>query len=545
MTATNRRRGPRDPNLLMALSVAGLLGIFAAVTRFGPVVLLAVPAGALLLWGTSELLRARRGVHARFDRAARHLARPRHLRHVTSRGAAEAAARLGARTRVPGVYVGRSVRGDQDLWGTWEDMHLDIWGPRTGKTTTRAIPSVVAAPGCAIVASNKRDIVDATRGVRERRGRIWVFDPQNQAGEQAGWWWNPLSFIGGNVRSALTLASFMAGINQQSHQRSDDFFEPAGMDLFGYLLLAADLDDRPITDVYVWLTRPSDTTPATILRRGGQRYAAATVQMVISSPAKQRAGVYGAALQMASFLIAPGITEWITPPEEGDPRPEFRHDDFVQSDCETLYMLSEETNKMAAPVVIALTTAVAYAAEGRSGDYPGGRLPIPALFVLDEAANICPLEELTFFYAHYGARGIVMMTFLQSWAQGVAVWGETGMAQLWGSANVRVYGGGVSDTRFLRDLSESTGRFEPRTHEVGRSPWWTTNPSLSFASRSEYVLDEADLAALPRGRAFVQFSGAPPTLVKPVPWWRGPYADEIRASLERYGPKPAGADDSG
>lgn len=229
MTATNRRRGPRDPSLLVAVAVAGALGLFTAVNRFGAVVLPVVPACGLLFWGAGELLRGRRGVHARFDRVARHLAHPRQLRHVTSQGVAEAAARLGARTRgVPGVYVGRGVRGGQDLWGSWEDMHLDIWGPRTGKTTSRAIPSVVAAPGCVVVASNKRDIVDATRGVRERHGRVWVFDPQNQAGERPSWWWNPLSFIEGSVRSALLLAGLMAGVNRPSHARSDGFFEPAG-----------------------------------------------------------------------------------------------------------------------------------------------------------------------------------------------------------------------------------------------------------------------------------------------------------------------------
>ena len=29
-------------------------------------------------------------------------------------------------------------------------------------------------------------------------------------------------------------------------------------------------------------------------------------------------------------------------------------------------------------------------------------------------------------YSHYGSRGIVLMTILQSWSQGVEVWGEPG-----------------------------------------------------------------------------------------------------------------------
>ncbi|MGR7002964.1 TraG/TraD/VirD4 family protein [Yinghuangia aomiensis] len=86
-------------------------------------------------------------------------------------------------------------------------------------------------------------------------------------------------------------------------------------------------------------------------------------------------------------------------------------------------------------------------------DSPLGKLARPALFVLDEAANVCPWPELPSLYSHLGARGIAMMITLQSWHQGAAAWGEEGMAQLWGSASVRVYGGGVADIPFLEGLS--------------------------------------------------------------------------------------------
>ena len=61
--------------------------------------------------------------------------------------------------------------GGQPLFGSWEDMHVDIWGPRTGKTTSRAVPAILDAPGAVLVTSNKRDVVDATRDVRGRAAR--------------------------------------------------------------------------------------------------------------------------------------------------------------------------------------------------------------------------------------------------------------------------------------------------------------------------------------------------------------------------------------
>jgi hypothetical protein len=39
--------------------------------------------------------------------------------------------------------------------------------------------------------------------------------------------------------------------------------------------------------------------------------------------------------------------------------------------------------------------------------------------LLDEAANVCRWRDLPNLYSHYGSRGIVLMTILQSWSQGV------------------------------------------------------------------------------------------------------------------------------
>ncbi|WP_225224449.1 TraM recognition domain-containing protein [Cellulomonas sp. JH27-2] len=57
----------------------------------------------------------------------------------------------------------------------------------------------------------------------------------------------------------------------------------------------------------------------------------------------------------------------------------------------------------------------------------GGRLDVPLLGVLDEAANVCRWSQLPNLYSHFGSRGIVLMTILQSWSQGVQVWRREGM----------------------------------------------------------------------------------------------------------------------
>ncbi|MFF4644370.1 type IV secretory system conjugative DNA transfer family protein [Streptomyces sp. NPDC001389] len=471
------------------------------------------------------------------DRAARHMVDGSDLGKLTMKGAAATAERLGVQAQVPGVFIGRSVKGRQPLFGSFEDMHVDIWGPRTGKTTRRAIPAILDGPGAVLVTSNKRDIVDATRGPRQARGQVWVFDPQQVAQEAPTWWWNPLSYVT-DVAKARKLADHFASGSRDADASTDAFFDPAGQDLLANLLLAAATAKMSVTQIYTWLSNPKDDTPERILRGAGHLMPADALNGVITAPDKQRSGIYGVAQQMASCLINPEVNKWVSPLGPTDGRPEFDPHEFVRTRS-TLYSLSREGSDSAGPLVTALTVAVVEAAEEYATTQRGGRLSLPMVGVLDEAANVCRWRALPDLYSHYGSRGIILMTILQSWAQGVEVWGDRGMEKLWSAANVRVYGGGVSDTRFLGDLSELAGEYELREYsatqesEHGR---WSGNRTVNETVRRERVLQVSDLGSMPPGRALVLASGTKPVLVETIPWWEGQHAGEVKASLSKYDP---------
>ncbi|MFX7845417.1 hypothetical protein ABTK14_24470, partial [Acinetobacter baumannii] len=78
-------------------------------------------------------------------------------------------------------------------------------------------------------------------------------------------WWNPLSYVTDEVRAAKLADHFASG-SRDPGAKTDAYFDPAGQDLLAGLLLAAALDVRPITDVYTWLTRPTEEEPIDILR---------------------------------------------------------------------------------------------------------------------------------------------------------------------------------------------------------------------------------------------------------------------------------------
>ncbi|MBD3784698.1 MAG: TraM recognition domain-containing protein, partial [Micrococcales bacterium] len=473
------------------------------------IVLLAVVL-ALVVLAIIGVVRYRKG-RTRVDRASSYMGRGKDVEGLSKRNAQAQATRLGV-TGSLGVPIGKTL-GQMPLYGTWEDMHIDIWGPRTGKTTSRAVPAILEAPGGVLVTSNKRDVVDATRDVRAEAGPVWVFDPQGIALENPTWWWNPLSYVTDEVRAAKLADHFASG-SRDPGAKTDAYFDPAGQDLLAGLLLAAALDSRPITDVYGWLTRPTEEEPIGILRRGGYDLTADQVRGVITAPEKQRGGIYGTAQQMASCLTNRQVAAWVNPQGEPDLRPQFDPAAFVR-DGGTLYSLSKEGRGTAGPLVTALTVAVVEAAEELAAGSAGGRLSVPLLGVLDEAANVCRWRELPNLYSHYGSRGIVLMTILQSWSQGVDVWGDSGMRKLWSASNVKVYGGGVSEDAFLESLSKLIGDYDRQASSVssGRG-----GRSVNQQLHRERILDVADLAAMPKGRAVVLSSGNRPTLIRTQPW---------------------------
>ena len=257
-----RRRPPLSPLTLILELARGRVRWPASAT------LLAIAAGSVMLTVLIAVVagRTRHPNSVRVDRASRLLASGRDLHPVSMRNARETAKRFGVKQ--PGLPVARAVAGGGMLYATWEDMQCDIWGPRKGKSTGRAIPTLLAAPGAAFATSNKPDLYAATCGERERSGRVWNFDPEGIAGGLPTWWWNPLGYATSD-RRALELTDAFVGAYRDPEARPDPFFDPAGQELVAHLLRAAALGRRPITQAFLWSTQPNDDEPARILREHG------------------------------------------------------------------------------------------------------------------------------------------------------------------------------------------------------------------------------------------------------------------------------------
>jgi hypothetical protein len=109
------------------------------------------------------------------------------------------------------------------------------------------------------------------------------------------------------------------------------------------------------------------------------------------------------------------------------------------------------------------------------------------------------------------------------------------MRKIWSAANVKVYGGGVAEAGFLRELMDLIGDYSYINVSTSSGK---SGSSRSRQEAKERIFDVSNLAELDRGRAVVLASGAPATLVRTMPWYTGPHKEAVKESIRKYSPRP-------
>ncbi|MDX2820371.1 TraM recognition domain-containing protein [Streptomyces ipomoeae] len=424
-----------------------------------------------------------------------------------------------------GILLGNLQGTRHEIRMGYEDVAVAIMAPRSGKTTSLAIPSILAAPGPVLLTSNKAagDAYTATLDARAAVGRVWSMDPQQIAHAERTMWWNPLADAKTLDGAGRLAGHFLAASVDASQQ--GDFWSKAGSNILSQLFLAAALDDRPITDVMQWLAFPADRTPLDILRDHRFTAVAAQLKGTVEGPPETRDGIYETARQYAAALLNSEIAAWVTPQKD---LPEFRPSEFVTS-TDTLYLLSKDGGGGASALIAACADSVMRAATAQA-ERAGGRLDPPMLAILDEAANVCKISDLPDLYSHLGSRGIIPITILQSYRQGQKVWGDAGMDAMWSASTVKVIGSGIDDPDFADKLSRLIGDHDVETTSTSRSESGT---STSVSMRQERILPADAIRALPKGTALCFATGMRAAMLDLRPWYLEPGADELAAASAR------------
>lgn len=453
----------------------------------------------------------------------------------------------------PGIALGVPVAGGGPLYLTWEMPATFVSGTRTGKTMAWAIPAACAAPGAMLSTSNKPDLYAHTRYGREQLGTVWLCDLQGVTGRRrAGFWWNPLAHID-TLADARKLASFFINASREPGDRKDAYFDGAAMDLLSTYILAAACAEGDLLHATEWLGRDQDETPTLILHCHGHHNAARLITEKQSLTSRQRDGVFDMARRFLGSLTDETYAQVILPPlrvrisvtgneqsgievigePAGDPihdLPQFDPRAFVDS-RDSLYALSMEGPDSAAPIMTALVGQIIEAALESARHRANGRLRVPLVCVLDEAANCCKLGELPDYFTYAGGHGVILMVWLQVLEQGKQIWGEEGLFKMF-AQSVECYGGGIGDTTYLRRWVELIGNHEVADTQVNTGRGGT---GYTRSWRSEPIAEVTDLAALEKNRALVRIPGNKPVLVRKTFWGDTEFAPLIRRSLELYG----------
>ena len=419
----------------------------------------------------------------------------------------------------PGIRLGKLVYDNKTVvWSDWEAEMLILAGPRSGKTTGYVIPAILYAPGACFATANKRDIVDSTKAILEKKGkRIWLFDPERIASGKPTWYWDPIKSIR-NLEDAKRIADcWRASAGLNSSEGNSEFFNGGAATQLASYLFAASLNSNTIQDVFKWCQDEKNDTAARILDQFGYGVIANAVYGVISITPETRSGIFAGLKKMVDFVVDDKLIPWIQKMGPEDNRPAFDPFDFAISN-DMMYLLSQKGTR-STPITAALTAVTSRAGYEISQEM-GGRLPMPLLGVLDEAANVCPWPELPEIYSYYGSCGVILMTFFQNMAQGVLAFNEEGFNSLFNNANTFIYLGGNKDDKFLGQLSTLIGQRDVLQTNVNDQQGFTAGESRSL--RQEKILTEQQLAEWPEFRGLVLSSQNRSTIVKTIPFFLDP-----------------------
>ena len=512
--------------------------------------------GVLAAAPIATLARHRRGGRVEIDAAARTMQRPAALTVGREKDNAAAAQRLLADAPEAVRAITGPPLGPTVAQGVWLYLPAELGafiaaGTRTGKTMAWAIPAMLAAWGPVIATSNRPDLFEHTAVPRADHGRrVWLMDLQGVSGRvHCGFWVDLLAQID-TLAAARKLASFWVAASRDRDAKVDSYFDGGAQTLLALYIYAAANAGGDLLHVADWLSRDQDATPALILRRFGKHRAAQRIIDAQALYARQRDGLFDMARRFLDVLSDDIYAKMVTPPsrriieafEDGnqvtvrvrqEPRTHtldrFDPEKFIASN-DTLYALSKAGADSATPLTTALVGQLLEAALRAARQRPGGRLEVPLLAVLDEAANCCRISELPDYYTYAGGHGVILMTFLQVLEQGLELWGPNGLATI-RAQSIEVYGGGIGDVEYLQQWVHMADDHEISDRSDSSGPGGT-NTTRTW--RREAILSVADLAALPKTRALVRLPGHKPVLIRKVPWYESEYAEQVNRSRQYF-----------
>lgn len=408
------------------------------------------------------------------------------------------------------LYVG-AVSGGLAL-GEPQQSALVLGPPRSGKTSSLAIPNVLFAPGPAIVTSTKPDVLAATFAERSKLGTCWLFDPTGALGTLPGvkpLRWSPVA-AARSWDESLTIARSMSGAARPDARRGESaHWTERAEALLAPLLHASYLRGSGIEAVLGWVLRQDLDEPSSVLQVNGVRLGCDVLAGLGATDPREMSGIWSSAAGILAAYRSEQVLDHSSP---------VNFDPFgLARTPDTVYVCAPARHQnLVAPAVVALLDQV------RAGSYsswkPGAA---PLTMVLDELANIAPIPDLPALLSEGGSQGVLTFACLQDLSQARQRWGDAadGLLSLFGA---KVVLPGIADMTTLELVSRLGGEVDVPSMSVTRSPIWSPArgaPSVTWSNQRQRRLPLDAVSQQPRGTALLISGSQPTQRVRVVPWW--------------------------
>ena len=432
-----------------------------------------------------------------------------------------------------------------------------VVGPSRCGKTANVTAGILDWQGPAILSSVKDDLYRATVKRRRQLGRVFVFDPFGELGEDLGpevelVSWSPLQgavTISGAQQAASTLldAGATEGVTNAN------YWSTKGQQLLWPMLFAAAVTGRSMGDVVRWMTLQDGNTGtpgevaevlSEVVRSTDGRTAAEAKQALTAFTgfwlldARTRSDIFSTAQTVITawedpFVAAASATKVET--GMGSLTRNAMDMRMLLGGNNTLYLVQPLKSVERFAVVFggllgALLRDQAYEISKRAGE------PIPpTLAVIDEAGNT-PLRWLPDVASTCSGIGIQLVTVWQSLAQMRAIY-QAQTDSLLTNHGSKIFFSGLSDRETLDYASHLGGDEEVAQQSTSSDVGWSSDRrSVALSTTRVKLLPPDLLRQVPPGSALLLHGTLPPAhLIGRRPW----EDRRLRKLAEGLGPKVA------
>ncbi len=367
-----------------------------------------------------------------------------------------------------GWRVGRA-RGT-DVYVSIEDSVALEGPPRSGKGYRVLISAILDWAGPLVTTSTTNDNLTATMQMRDQRGEVFVFDPQDLSGIRHTVRIDPIAGCEAPLVAVQRATAIVTGTALGASATNQEWAAAAAT-VLSRLLHAAAVGGRDVADLHEWGSTPAlARTAVEILRSDGAPGWGDGLEAVLVGDDKLRSSTWFGVQAAVAPLAIPQIREALRPVPGS---PGFEPEAFLDGH-NTLYLLGSGSGAGAmGGFLSAVLDDVVEVARRRALASPGARLGEPLGLILDEIANLFRWAALPRVMADGGGRGICTFVVLQALSQAETAWSRAEADTIWSAATAKLLLGGAAGVAHLRDIETLLGHRDRRRTQ--RS--WSTERS--------------------------------------------------------------------